>query len=170
MWDKVEIKRNNGGIDELKAGDVTNNIFGTEHHCLTHQPGRAPPQRSLFCWDLSCGHICSTQQHHILSWVYGVWGQRAHGQVSVVTRMTSNRREESCFPKALMIHCWPYKQLRGTIEYQCTYCMYLQYEILFTCNMQFVLTVKWWENIDLNHCSSPGWSLAQQLGILRLTH
>lgn len=35
MWDKVEVKRNNRGIDELKAGDVTNNIFGTENHCLT---------------------------------------------------------------------------------------------------------------------------------------
>lgn len=128
MWDKVEVKRNNNGIDELKAGDVTNNIFGTESHCLTHRPGRAPPQRSLFCWDLSCGHICSTQQHHILSWVYGFRGQRVHRWVPVVTQMIGrpNRREESCFPKALMIHCWPYKQCTGTIECSCqsTYCMY----------------------------------------------
>lgn len=107
MWGKVEFMRNNSGIDELKAGDVTNNIFGTEHHCWTHRPGRAPPQRSLFCWDLSCGHIRSAQQHHILSWVYGAQGQRAHGHASVLKQMINNRREESRFPKALMIHYWP---------------------------------------------------------------
>lgn len=106
MWGKVEFMRNNSGIDELKAGDVTNNIFGTEHHCWAHRPGRAPPQRSLFCWDLGCGHIRSAQQHHILSWVYGVQGQRAHGRVSVVKQMINNRREESRFPKASMIHYW----------------------------------------------------------------
>lgn len=123
---KLKSSGTTAALTELKAGDVTNNIFGTEHHCLTHRPGRAPPQRSLFCWDLSCGHICSAQQHHILSWVYGFRGQRAHGPVYVVTQIRSNR-EDSCFPKALMIHCWPYKQCRGTIEYlyqyQCTYCM-----------------------------------------------
>lgn len=111
-WGKVEFKRNNSGIDELKAGDVTNNIFGTEHHCWSHRPGRAPPQRSLFCWDLSCGHIRSAQQHHILSWVYGAEGQRAHGHVSVVKQIINKSRESH----ASLKHWWFIPDLKISIE------------------------------------------------------
>lgn len=42
MWDKAGVVWNNSGIDVFKASDVTNNTFGTEPHCLTHQPSRAP--------------------------------------------------------------------------------------------------------------------------------
>lgn len=44
MQAKVEVKCNNSTIDDLKEGDVTNSMFGTECHCLTRGPGRAPPQ------------------------------------------------------------------------------------------------------------------------------
>lgn len=50
---KLNTERNNRGIDELKAGDVTNNIFGTERHCWSRWPGPAPPQASPPLFEMS---------------------------------------------------------------------------------------------------------------------
>lgn len=68
MWDKVEVECNNGVIDEKKAGDVTNNIFGTERHCLTHRAAPAPPQWSLLLRLQQLAHLePSAVSHSVMS-------------------------------------------------------------------------------------------------------
>lgn len=102
MWDKVEVKRNNRGIDELKAGDVTNNIFGTEKHCLTLPAlvERLHNGESLLLRSQLWAHLHKSALSHLLT--MSAW-RVLDG--SDVTRVIPDRRyrgrEESRFPAAV---------------------------------------------------------------------
>lgn len=98
---KLNTERNNRGIDELKAGDVTNNIFGTERYCWSRWPGRAPPQACPPLLEMSAvGRVAALRGITFCHEPAGGSGTAVHCNPRAPTRpavnqMTNHRKAES---------------------------------------------------------------------------
>lgn len=131
-------------------------------------PGRAPPQRSLslLLGSQLWAHLLHSAASHFVMSLWGFRGRREREREHMcrslfATWMISNRREESCFPKAWMTHCWPLKAVqrdnRVFISMLALCVRYLQRWIHFSnyiINITSHVTEE--KHTGPNHLSSPG--------------